>query len=142
MANKALEIASDNSYLARKIALQILPKNICNPNRPYTSEAELLLRSANKNFSAYLHPDSDTYRYADISSDNHFVVALSSKKAKAYVYDTYTGCIKNIFHLDSVPSCVSISDNCKKIACGISNGYVYVWSSNKDWQWFVLQYLE
>lgn len=142
VANKALEIASDNSYLARKIALQILPKNICNPDRPYTSEAELLLRSANKNFSAYLHPDSDTYRYADISSDNHFVVALSSKKAKAYVYDTYTGCIKNIFHLDSVPSCVSISDNCKKIACGISNGYVYVWSSNKDWQWFLDGYFK
>lgn len=141
VSGKAFDTIKGNSYLARKIAIQMLPKDIDSPDRPYTAESELLLRTANKYSSAFFHPCTEAYKYADISPDNKFVVALPDKEKKVYFYDTYSGNIVETFLLDSNPSCVSVSEDSKLIACGTSSGCVYAWQINRDGHWIQKQYL-
>ena len=142
VSGKAIDTVRGNSYLARKIAIQMLPQKLDTPDRPYTSESELLLRTANKYYSAFFHPRSSSYICAEISPDNKFVIALPDKEKKAYVYDTYSGNIIETILLDSNPSCVSISEDSKLIACGTSSGCVYAWQINRDGHWIQKQYLK
>ena len=54
IAEKAISNVSENSYLTRNLALDLLPKDLSNPDRPYTSESELMLREAMKHNTSKL----------------------------------------------------------------------------------------
>lgn len=58
VAEKVLSDAEDDSYLARRIALEILPKDLSHPDRPYTPEAERALREANLHQTAIIRENN------------------------------------------------------------------------------------
>ena len=65
---------------AIRLALFALPKNLNNPNRPYTSEAELILRMTSKSMGVplyLLHHDSFVCS-ASFSNDGKYIVTASN----------------------------------------------------------------
>ena len=64
VSKEVIANAKTDSYLARRVALAMLPKDIANPtDRPYTAEAEMALRKACDYNSAILNIG---VRYADV----------------------------------------------------------------------------
>ena len=80
VAEKALAIAEENSYLARKLAVEVLPKDLMHPDRPYTSEADRALRKACKYGSAVLHGHTGDVKSAAYSPDGREIVSASRDK--------------------------------------------------------------
>ena len=77
VAEKALAIAEEDSYLARKLAVEVLPKDLKRPDRPYTAEAEMALRKACKYGSAVLHGHTGYVYSAAYSPDGREIVSAS-----------------------------------------------------------------
>lgn len=77
VAEKAMTIAKDDSYLARILALDALPNNVEYPNRPYTSEAEALLRAASLHNSVILERNNARINSAVFSPDGKHVLSIS-----------------------------------------------------------------
>ena len=70
--------ADKDSYLGRKIALEILPKNVKNPvDWPYTSEAEYALRTVAMHKSAVLNGHSEGVISAVYSPDGKHLLSAS-----------------------------------------------------------------
>lgn len=80
VAEKAIAIAEEDSYLARKLAVEVLPEELKHPDRPYTSEAEMALREACKYESAVLEGHTDMVRSAAYSPDGREKLSTSYDK--------------------------------------------------------------
>lgn len=70
VAEKVISLAPEDSYLARILALEILPKNLSHPNRPYTPEAEQALRNACEYNSVIFRNKGSQTCNAKLSPDN------------------------------------------------------------------------
>ena len=88
VAEKSTSLVDEDSYLASRLALESLPESLSNPNRPYTSEAEFLLRTACDGRKILFKSEGD-FRDASFSSDGKFVVTASGRTAQ--VWDVKTG---------------------------------------------------
>lgn len=78
ITEKALSVLeSGDSYLARLLVLEVLPKNIAHPERPYIPEAELALRRISDYQTAILREHNEYAYYAEFSPDGHYVVAAT-----------------------------------------------------------------
>lgn len=66
-----------NSYTARLLALKALPKDIENPERPFTIEAESALRKALSHNNAILKGHTDRVNSASFSPDGKYIVSAS-----------------------------------------------------------------
>ena len=76
VADKAVSLAKEDSYLARILALEILPKDLSHPNdRPYTLEAEKALRMACDHASAIFGGTEDAGYYAVFSPDEKQIIS-------------------------------------------------------------------
>ncbi|MBR4838080.1 MAG: TIR domain-containing protein [Bacteroidales bacterium] len=92
--------AKDDLYLARMLALEILPEDIANPiDKPFTAEAERALRESCKEVSAFI---DDTSLY--VSQFKYHFDAFYSPNGKqlVYSYDEYGGFSgKHVFVYDA-----------------------------------------
>ena len=98
VSEKASElIENGDSYLASLLALNILPKDLDNQNRPYTPEAERLLRSAvNMECYTLCREDSRDIPFFDCSSDGQHVIT-SSHGDSAKIWNLKTGqCVQEM----------------------------------------------
>ena len=77
VAEKAISLAPEDSYLARILALEILPKDLDKPDRPYTLEAERALRMACKHNTAILRGHTACVESAFYSPDSKLIASIS-----------------------------------------------------------------
>ena len=94
VAEKVIENASDDSYLARRAALEILPKDLGRPDRPYTPEAERALREASQYHSAIIRVQNDAGSVC-FSSDGKEIMAYSYGDSTFRFYDETGGLLRS-----------------------------------------------
>ncbi len=87
IAEKAKSISSNDSYLSRLLALEILPDNTLKPNRPYIVEAEMMLRKAAASNVGIVRGASHFAFF--IHEGEHFV---SKNNNRILIFETKTGC--------------------------------------------------
>lgn len=91
IAEKTKELSNEGYIdLAKRLLLEVLPKNLEYPNRPYTLEAESALRFACEHHSAKLIILTDGVKFASISPDGKHIVSASGNNTYQ-VWDTETG---------------------------------------------------
>ncbi|MBQ8361850.1 MAG: TIR domain-containing protein [Bacteroidaceae bacterium] len=83
-------IQEGDSYLARLLALEILPTDLENPDKPYTVEAEGMLRKAIMRNCTVLRGHSDYVNDASFSPDGKKIVSVSGDKT-IRIWDIETG---------------------------------------------------
>lgn len=85
VAEKANQLVEDgNSYLARLLALKVLPKNLEKPDRPYTPEAEAALRLAIEKDNTIIYGHLLDFKLVSFSPDGKFIIAATSEKHSDY----------------------------------------------------------
>lgn len=90
VAEKANAIVDDDPYLAQRLLLEVLPKNIKHPNRPITSEVENAFRNAVcKNFIK-VNTVSDLLFTVSLSPDRKRVASATNYN-KVLIWDAETG---------------------------------------------------
>ena len=105
VAEKALSMAKEDSYLARLLAVEVLPENLDKPSRPYTAEAEQALRKSCSYNSAIIRNHNEHVTAASYSPNGEFIVssawdktikisnAKTGKEIKAWAGDSR--CVKS-----------------------------------------------
>lgn len=84
--------AKGDSYKARLLALEALPKDLNNPERPYCAEAEFSLRTAIENKGFILEGHRKPVRFAKFSYDDKYVITID------YDYERYVDNYIYIWH--------------------------------------------
>ena len=78
VAEKASQLVDEgDSYLAQRLLLEILPKDLNHPDRPYCVEAESALRKAVTNNNAILRGHDGTVISAEFSPDGMCIISAS-----------------------------------------------------------------
>lgn len=95
VAEKAKSLASSDSYLARLLAVEVLPKDLQKPDRPYTTEAEMALRESCEHETGILTGHQSSVYSAAYSHDGNRIVSASRDK-NIIVWDTKSGAILKI----------------------------------------------
>lgn len=91
IAEKAKAINDDgNSYLARRLLLEVLPKDLKRPNRPYTIEAELSFRHSCQCNSFIFDQHAAPIVSASFSPDGKRILS-ASRDNKLYIWDVCSG---------------------------------------------------
>lgn len=94
IAEKAIDLTNKGNYdLAKKLLLEVLPKDLIYPNRPYTIEAETALRYACEHSTAKIILYTNGAKYASISPDGKYIISVSEKNIYD-IWDVETGCKK------------------------------------------------
>ena len=93
------QINDNNSYLARQMAVEILPIDVEKPNYPLTIEGEHLLRNAMLYDNAILKGHNDKVLALTLSPDGKRIISASSDKT-IRVWDIYTGKLISSFSFD------------------------------------------
>ena len=79
VSEKGLQILKNDSYLARLLALEVLPKDLTKPNRPYTSDAELALRTSCYHGKTILADSVISIKSLEFSKDgNQFMATVGN----------------------------------------------------------------
>lgn len=90
VAEKANAIVDDDPYLAQRLLLEVLPKNIKHPNKPITSEVENAFRNAVcKNYIKVKTVSNYLYTVS-LSPDRNRVVSATNYN-KVLIWDAETG---------------------------------------------------
>ena len=69
ITEKALPLIEEDSYLARLLLLDVLPKDLNHPDRPYILDSEIAFRESNGHNSAILKGHTDDVLSAAFSAD-------------------------------------------------------------------------
>lgn len=77
VAEKAMRMAETDSYLARILAIEVLPKDLENPDRPFTPEAGAVLYNTFLKDTAVLHCQSYDLVGAQFSPDGKRIASAS-----------------------------------------------------------------
>lgn len=77
IAEKAIDIADEDSFLAQHLALTVLPNDLEKPDRPYTPEAERALRFASRTMNAMLFPIGSNAKSAIYSKNGSYIASIT-----------------------------------------------------------------
>ena len=92
VAEKVVTLSNEDSYLARLLALEILPKDVNHPtDRPYTVEAELALRTACEHNSTILRGHTNGVNSCSFSPDGKLILSSSYGDGTIRIWDVETG---------------------------------------------------
>ena len=89
IADRAKTVATYDSYLARRLAVEVLPENIDNPNRPYVPEAEAALRYSSYQSNTILRGHDNSACSVVYSPDGERILSFSTDMIK--IWDVETG---------------------------------------------------
>ncbi len=110
VAEKALELEEEDSYLARLLAVDVLPVDLDNPNRPYTNEAEYALRNASLSNSFSIKKDYFHYMMDAVYSYDGKLLVLLMDDGEIMVFDSNSGSLINSFYVKTSIRCPSFSN--------------------------------
>ena len=117
-----------DSYLGRVLALEVLPENVEDPNRPYTTEAERALRKANMHNSFVLNGHTGfvtSFAYCPVNN----LIASSSYDKTVKIWDAATGA--EVFSFSghtNVVTAVEFTPDGKYVVSGSLDQTVRIWS--------------
>lgn len=127
VAEKAKTIIEYDSYLARLLAVEVLPMKLCNPNRPYTLDAEYVLRSASVVERTVLKGHTMDINDIKFNQDGS-LIASGSNDNNIIVRNTNTGGIFATLNANQGPvERVSFSSDNKKIVSVVGFGKIVAW---------------
>lgn len=91
ISEKTIDLVENgDSYLAQRILLEVMPKDLENPDRPYTPEAEVAFRKALKNPSAILYGHKERVNCAVYSPDGKTIFS-GGEDNRIHIWDAQTG---------------------------------------------------
>lgn len=138
--NKLVE--EGDSYSARLLALEALPKDIKNPERPYVTEAEIALRKASQSNTAILRGHTDKVTSIALSPDGH-IIASASFDGTIRLWDSERGQTVKELPIKKMPLfAVSFSPDGQYIAFSYAvdeDCSVYIWNLNQNCHQCVLK---
>jgi WD40 repeat protein len=143
LAEKANALVEEgDSYTARLLALEALPKDLENPDRPYVIESEVALRKALQSNSAIFNGHKDKVISIALSTDGH-TVASASFDGSIRLWDIRTGhTIQELPIKESSLSDISFSSDSQHIAYAYTNNEdfsIYIWNLIKNCHQCVLK---
>ena len=94
VAEKVIDIAND-SRLAQLLAVEVLPKDLKDPDRPYTVEAERALRQAASKRSAILTGHTLAVKSISFSQDGE-LIASASDDCTIRIWNVKTGSLVSV----------------------------------------------
>ena len=126
LAEKANPLIEEGDYITpRLIALEALPKDLENPDRPYTCEAEALLRKASEDNGVILRGHTENVRNAVYSPDNK-LIASASGDMTIRLWDAKTGKCLNTFEGYYDP--IAFSPDGKLLSSSSADMTIYIWN--------------
>lgn len=130
VAEKAISIAENDSYLARLLAVEVLPEDLNHPQWPYTFEANQALRKSVRYNTAVFIGHTDTVRSAAFSSDSKRIVS-ASLDGTVRIWDAKTGKELNILkgHTDTVDSAAFSPDGKRIVSASWGDLTVRIWDA-------------
>ena len=97
-------------YTARLLALSILPDSLENPDKPYTCDAEALLRDATLRDNGILRGHRGAVQYATFNSDGKKIISASCDSTIC-VWDSETGQLLDRLNVDKKVKSVLLHPN-------------------------------
>lgn len=136
LSEKANSLVEEgDAYTARLLAIEALPVDLNNPNRPYVIEAEIALRRASQSNTAVLRGHTDKVTSISLSSDGHLIVSASFD-GTIRLWDTTTGqTVKNLPIKKMPLFAVSLSPDGQYIAYSYAaneDSSIYIWNLNSN----------
>ena len=131
VAEKASKLIDDgDALLARRLALEILPKELKSLNRPYVPEAERVLRKALKRHTGVFRGHTDCVNFAVFSSDESNIISVSNDST-IKIWDSYSGNIERVLsnHSDVIHS-VCLNRDKSLFATSSNDKTSIVWDAN------------
>lgn len=129
VAEKAIDI-KHNSILTRSVVYEIIPKDLNNPERPFTIEAEKALRYSTSKFELQLRGHNLTVNDLSFNSDGRRLVSISDDMT-IRIWDTETGsAIKVLNSKHPFGRCVRYSPDDKSIIAVYGDGTLQIWDSS------------
>lgn len=128
ISEKAHQLVQEgDAYLAQCLAIEILPKNIEHPNRPYTTEAEKLLRLGTGNNCGILKGHIENVTDAIYSPDGN-LISTASGDMTIRLWDSNTGMCLKVFtgHTHTVTK-TAFSPNGQLLASSSVDQSVRIW---------------
>lgn len=123
LAEKANDLVDKgDSYTARLLALEALPKDLENPDRPYVMEAEAALRKASLYNTGILRGHEDTVNALSLCGQ---VLLSGSLDRTIRIWDLNTGACLRI--IDGGEKFSSLSFDGKRIFSGTEDGLICIW---------------
>lgn len=126
ISEKANNLIDQDSYLARLLALEALPKDLLNPDRPYILEAERTLRLAHSHHSAILRGHNAAVNTAFYSPDGKTIVS-SSRDKTVRVWDVETGVVLQSYRHNRIVNSASFSSDGKSIISTTTDHIIHFW---------------
>ena len=128
VAEKARTLATEDSYVARLLLMEILPENLDDPDKPYTLEAEVALRevvgfNSTKLIGHSGYVKSTTFNF----SGNR--IASASDDGTVRVWDATTGNQLLLLEYSSNAETVSFTPDNNSIISSYGDGTILVWNA-------------
>ena len=139
VAEKASQLVDEgDSYLARMLLTEFMPKNLNRIDKPYTIEAESALRKACLENKTILKGHTDNVNFASFSHDGRWIVSASDDRT-VRVWDVQTGILLKTLegHTDSIKS-ASFSPNDKWIVSASDDKTIRIWDVETGMQTGIL----
>ncbi len=127
ISEKALSISDEDSYLASLLAIEVLPTQLNNPDKPHTIEAEIALRNSYYNNSAILKGHTDRINNITYSSDGKLIASASNDKT-ARIWNASNGALLQILHGHNTSvNSVQFCPNDQLIATASNDHTIKIW---------------
>lgn len=138
VAEKVIDIVHD-SPLAQCLALEVLPKDVEDPDRPLTFEAEHALRQASSRHNVFMRGEASDINVKDFafSCDGKLLASISGWTIKIWSAETGRK-IKTIgFEYPNIGECIAFYPNDTIIIVAFDNGTLNAWDFETEellWQ--------